>query len=67
MSFLKISEEVSGLTEVSDEFVPGDGELYYIGNFEADCQKQDSIVKVIWDYEGAGEQVKRIRDLGSVY
>ena len=32
MSFLKISEEVSGLTEVSDEFVPGDGELYYIGS-----------------------------------
>lgn len=53
---LMLSKEVSALTEESVEFAPAQGKAVKISKFVAEgAFSENAVVKLIWDFEGAGE------------
>lgn len=54
---LILSQQVGILSEVSMEIVPEEGKDIWVKYFSGTSQKQESIIKIVWDFEGAGESI----------
>jgi hypothetical protein len=51
------TKSVPSLTEDDKSQIPANNSIWNITQFIADCASGDMYVALVWDYEGAGEQI----------